>query len=74
MVVTLNFQIKRKNINQGQEMCYYGLHTLLTHIGGLPVNLKLSILQQVGLISNDVPSKLHETQEKGLCKTESNLS
>ena len=23
---------------------------------------------------NDVPSKLHETQEKGLCKTESNLS
>jgi hypothetical protein len=23
---------------------------------------------------NDVPSELHETQEKGLCKTESNLS
>ena len=22
---------------------------------------------------NDVPSKLHETQEKGLCKTNSNL-
>ena len=23
---------------------------------------------------NDVPSELHETQEKGLCKTEGNLS